>query len=637
MAWVGLERYGYLEEAQRLAYRFVYMMTTAFVDFNGVVPEKFDAVKLSHLVDAEYGNQGIDFKLVPREGFGWMNAAYQVGISYLSMGMRRAVAACTSPEVFFGSAPLAQPILSNIYPGSTTTDPLNLAMESLNLSEPLLPPSSSFSANYTDLSYYFKDVILDLWLAHSEPLRFIMFMSFASATAVSVEHSEFAFFRPIRLCVEAGGLYLATTASDSSTRLDEDVSATGTPSLHFTLRQLHAVSPSSRVVFKDVAASEASLYAAGENLGPIATRRVKSSKPFSHEAFVDARRRSARFRESVPLDWNDDDVLGPDVTKRETLLLLAKMTSNSYYNTPGAPGWYELGDGWNVSYPFGWDPDDDGFRGHIFATEDNSTVVLSIKGTTVPWIGDGGPTSSKDKFNDNLLFSCCCARVDWSWSTVCDCYRGQSQCDQDCLEKALTEESLFYNIGTNLYFNVTYMYPNSNIWIIGHSLGGSLAALLGATFGTPVVAFEAPAEKLAASRLHLPSPPSVLHITHVYHTADPVPMGTCTGVLSSCALAGYAFETKCHQGVSIIYDTVSNLSWSVNIQNHGIVTVIENILNKTWLPSKELGLEVPEAHPEEDCVVRLALRTVHEDPYLCHPPGMLQLGVWRLPKVSDKM
>jgi alpha,alpha-trehalase len=68
-----------------------YRMTTAFVDFNGVVPEKvrlsgskydriaahscvqFDAVKLSHLVDAEYGNQGIDFKMVPREGFGWMN------------------------------------------------------------------------------------------------------------------------------------------------------------------------------------------------------------------------------------------------------------------------------------------------------------------------------------------------------------------------------------------------------------------------------------------------------------------------------------------------------------------------------------------------------------------------------------
>lgn len=58
-------------------------------------------MKLSHLVDAEYGNQGIDFKMVPREGFGWMNAAYQVGLSFLTVHMRRAVAACTSPEVFF--------------------------------------------------------------------------------------------------------------------------------------------------------------------------------------------------------------------------------------------------------------------------------------------------------------------------------------------------------------------------------------------------------------------------------------------------------------------------------------------------------------------------------------------------------
>ena len=79
-------------------------------------------------------------------------AAYQVGLSYLSMGMRRAVAACTSPEVFFGNAPLPQPVLSNIYPGNTGTDPLNLAMESLNLSEPLIQPTSSFSATtYSDI------------------------------------------------------------------------------------------------------------------------------------------------------------------------------------------------------------------------------------------------------------------------------------------------------------------------------------------------------------------------------------------------------------------------------------------------------------------------------------------------------
>ncbi|KAL1740011.1 glycoside hydrolase family 37 protein [Schizophyllum fasciatum] len=131
MAWVGLERYGYLEDAQRLAYRFLYMMTTAFVDFNGVVPEKFDAVKLSHLVDAEYGNQGIDFKLVPREGFGWMNAAFQVGLSFMTTHMRRAVAACTSPEVFFRQ-PNTDP---NTLAGHAqpSNDPLAMAMDQLRL------------------------------------------------------------------------------------------------------------------------------------------------------------------------------------------------------------------------------------------------------------------------------------------------------------------------------------------------------------------------------------------------------------------------------------------------------------------------------------------------------------------------
>ena len=97
--------------------------------------------------------------------------------------------------------------------------------------------------------------------------------------------------------------------------------------------------------------------------------------------------------------------------------------------------------------PVGWEPDNDGFRGYIFATDDNSTVVLSIKGTTAQWV-DKGPTRERDKINDNLLFSCCCARIGWSWKTVCDCYRGGWKCNQDCLEDALVEESLFYPVGT---------------------------------------------------------------------------------------------------------------------------------------------------------------------------------------------
>jgi len=175
----------------------------------------------------------------------------------------------------------------------------------------------------------------------------------------------------------------------------------------------------------------------------------------------------------------------------------------------------------------------------------------------------------------------------------------------------------------NLYNNISYIYPRSDVWIIGHSLGGALGSLLGATFGVPVVTFESPGDRMASQRLHLPSPvslfpsqrvvtleltdspqPSTHHITHVYHTADPVPMGTCTGVLSSCAIAGYALESRCHQGKTIVYDTVSNLSWRVDLRSHPVANMIETILADPWPPAEELGREVPEAVAQgDDCVV----------------------------------
>jgi len=70
LAWTGLERYGYHEETQRLCYKWLFMMTKAFVDYNGVVVEKYDVTRIvdPHRVDAEYGNQGLDFKGVATEG-----------------------------------------------------------------------------------------------------------------------------------------------------------------------------------------------------------------------------------------------------------------------------------------------------------------------------------------------------------------------------------------------------------------------------------------------------------------------------------------------------------------------------------------------------------------------------------------
>ncbi|KAK3678894.1 alpha,alpha-trehalase nth1 [Recurvomyces mirabilis] len=102
LAWTGLLRYGFEEDAQRLAYRWIYMVTKAFVDFNGVVVEKYDVTQQisPHKVSAEYGNQGADFKGVATEGFGWVNASYVYGLQIVNAHMKRALGAVTPWDTF---------------------------------------------------------------------------------------------------------------------------------------------------------------------------------------------------------------------------------------------------------------------------------------------------------------------------------------------------------------------------------------------------------------------------------------------------------------------------------------------------------------------------------------------------------
>lgn len=76
------------------------------------MPEKYDVVSLTHKVQVEYGNVGVDFKYVSREGFGWMNASYQIGLQLLNTQMRRALGTITNPDLFFEKA-LERQHLSN--------------------------------------------------------------------------------------------------------------------------------------------------------------------------------------------------------------------------------------------------------------------------------------------------------------------------------------------------------------------------------------------------------------------------------------------------------------------------------------------------------------------------------------------
>jgi len=84
MIWKGLLNYGFKNEAQELIYRWLFMITKNAVDYNGTIPEKYDVVAATHKVFAEYGNVGTDFEYITQEGFGWMNASYQYGISLMN-------------------------------------------------------------------------------------------------------------------------------------------------------------------------------------------------------------------------------------------------------------------------------------------------------------------------------------------------------------------------------------------------------------------------------------------------------------------------------------------------------------------------------------------------------------------------
>ncbi|KAJ7219412.1 hypothetical protein GGX14DRAFT_389975 [Mycena pura] len=118
------------------------------------------------------------------------------------------------------------------------------------------------------------------------------------------------------------------------------------------------------------------------------------------------------------------------------------MTGNAY----AQPGREE-----QLSFPFGWEDLENGFRGHVFMSSDNSTVMLSIKGTTLQ-----GPTSKRDKLNDNLR------------------------------TKALIEESLFYNVGvceglrTYAWKRVVCPTPDRVCLLLEVSFASSLQDLTGA-------------------------------------------------------------------------------------------------------------------------------------------------------------
>jgi lipase ATG15 len=143
------------------------------------------------------------------------------------------------------------------------------------------------------------------------------------------------------------GIYLTvSTASDTE--------------LVFELRHLHAISSAAQVAFANVPRDGFQSLDITHHQYAVKANVVKTYRPppsVSPLWISDQRRNRARtqqpflYEQSFPEDhvswWDEDEILGPDVSQRSTLLLLAKMTNNAYLN-PDEKGWYDLGSNWTA-------------------------------------------------------------------------------------------------------------------------------------------------------------------------------------------------------------------------------------------------------------------------------------------------
>ena len=101
IVWGALYNYDFDRDAERLIYKWLYTLTSNAAKYNGTIPEKYDVVNRSHDVFAEYGNVGTKFAYITREGFGWTNASFQIGIDLLSPDHRKQLNELIPPEWIF--------------------------------------------------------------------------------------------------------------------------------------------------------------------------------------------------------------------------------------------------------------------------------------------------------------------------------------------------------------------------------------------------------------------------------------------------------------------------------------------------------------------------------------------------------
>lgn len=281
-----------------------------------------------------------------------------------------------------------------------------------------------------------------------------------------------------------------------------------------------------------------------------------------------------------------------------TVLSFAMMAADSYLARTRALDEWRNATEFDNTDSFGWNAT--GLRGHVFVNNLRTIVVISFKGTST--ILHGGETVARDKYTDNIMFSCCCARLDMTWTPVCGCYQGsasgRSLCDKNCLADVIqSDKDSYYQEALAVTQLVILKYPRAQIWFTGHSLGGAIAALLAVRVRrTAAITFASPGPYYYARHLGLdkdePGSQWRYPVWNFGLTCDPIFMGTCTGLATSCYLSGYAMETACRHGMDCVYEVSS---WQPDVSTHRIDWFIDNVL------AKKDKYPLPKCVPNRNC------------------------------------
>ncbi|MEO8178450.1 MAG: trehalase family glycosidase [Deltaproteobacteria bacterium] len=85
LAWRALEAHGFHEDAQRLAFSWLYLLLTQVIDYDGSTLDKYDVVERGHALDFDPQSERGD---LGASGFAWTNASFQIGLRLLDPAQR---------------------------------------------------------------------------------------------------------------------------------------------------------------------------------------------------------------------------------------------------------------------------------------------------------------------------------------------------------------------------------------------------------------------------------------------------------------------------------------------------------------------------------------------------------------------